>query len=300
MTPAKPFDVSRYRAFAQAAYYARRLGLDRLPGFERAVEALDRHLFPELRATSESLLVRIHGILLLLPRAFVSHYARGHFEPLTTRVFRGAIGDGSCVVDVGANIGYYAVLAGRLVGRSGRVHAIEPFDENLRGLRTNVTMNRLQNVVVHPVAAGATDEVREFHVTGSNDSHGFYDHPQTATHRKIFVRASRIDALIQESVGLYKIDVEGAEIEVLKGMRESMGRSPGAALIVEWNPACMRKANREPEEILEALKDLGVRDLRALDDRANVSREVDEVVRSIRMGDPIRHFNLFGHLPGAE
>jgi FkbM family methyltransferase len=298
MIASKPFEVSRYRAFAQATYYARRIGFNHLPGFERAVEVLDRSFFPELHAAATPLVLRLRGNLLVVPPEFLSHYARGHFERLTTRMFEREVTEGSCVVDVGANIGYYSVLAARLVGVSGTVHAIEPYSESLTLLRRNLELNDFTNAIVHPVAASSGNEVREFNVTGSIDSNSFYSHPLTETRSKVSVLAAPIDGLVREQVRLYKIDVEGAEIEVLEGMHESMARSPGAAVIVEWNPACMRRANREPTALVEILKTLGLNDLCVIDDRDNVCREVDEVAQWISKDDQGRHFNLFGHLPG--
>jgi len=262
------------------------------------VEILDRRLFPQLHAGATPLVLRLHGNLLLVPPEFVSHYARGHFERLTTRMFEKEVTEGSCVVDVGANIGYYSVLAARRAGRSGIVHAVEPCAQTLGVLGANLKLNDLKNVVVHPVAASAQREVRNFHVTDSIEMHGFYAHPLATTRSKVSVRAVPIDSLVRERVKLYKIDVEGAEIEVLEGMRESMARSPGAGVIVEWNPACMRMANRKPEALVEFLKKLGISDLCAIDDRDHACRGVDEATRWISDNGETRHFNLFGHLPG--
>jgi FkbM family methyltransferase len=58
------------------------------------------------------------------------------------------------VIDVGAHIGYYSVLAGKLVGETGRVHAVEPSAENREILRRNIDLNRVRSVTLHPYAAG--------------------------------------------------------------------------------------------------------------------------------------------------
>ena len=77
----------------------------------------------------------------------------GHYEPHLSAVFEKYCTSGMTVVDVGANLGYYSLLASRLVGPSGRVIALEPNSENCRLLLSSLRLNGSSNVQLLPVAA---------------------------------------------------------------------------------------------------------------------------------------------------
>lgn len=74
--------------------------------------------------------------------------AAGLYEPSVARLFENILGEGMTMVDLGANIGYYTLLASRLVGRSGRVYAFEPDPENHQYLLRNIVANGCRNVTV--------------------------------------------------------------------------------------------------------------------------------------------------------
>src|SRR6185436_7076238 len=86
------------------------------------------------------------------------------------RLMDAAMRPGATVVDVGASIGYNTVYASRRVGPAGRVVAIEPAADNVGVLRENLASNRLENVVVHAVAAGRADEVRNLFLRGETSA----------------------------------------------------------------------------------------------------------------------------------
>lgn len=117
---------------------------------------------------------------------------------------------GDVVVDVGANIGYYALMLARLVGPSGRIICVEPDPENLTELRRNIAANNLTNVQLFDVAAGASEGTA--HVVGGINArlsdHDSGDYP---------VGVMPLDTLIKGPVDFIKIDVEGYEGHVLRG-----------------------------------------------------------------------------------
>lgn len=160
-------------------------------------------------------------------------------------------------VDVGAHVGYYTVLCADLVGPRGKVYAVEPAEQNLELLRDNVARFTVGVVTILPCAAGRDDATRKFHVTDASDTHGFYDHPLQNTVRIDQVPVRRLDGLIHERADLVKIDVEGAELEVLAGAEGLLERPGRLTLVLEWNPACLRRAGRDPAELLDHLASLG-------------------------------------------
>jgi FkbM family methyltransferase len=227
--------------------------------------------------SSRSVTTEIAGIRIALPRKFVSHYVHREYEPMTRAAFAKAVKPGMVVVDVGAHIGFYAMVAAKLMGESGTVHAVEPADENLEFLRKNINLNGFERVEIHPVAAGNICARRVFHITGSSDSHGFYTHPNTGTLQTIAVTQVPLDQLVKGKVDLIKIDVEGAEMEVLDGMNEILCQNKYLQLWVEWFPAAMINAGYAPLDLPRRLLDLGFGPLSVIDDCAQKIRSVEEV-----------------------
>lgn len=146
----------------------------------------------------------------------------GTYELAKARRFAAVIGSGETVWDVGANVGYYSVVAARRVGPAGRVFAFEPFKANYDQLVRHLALNGLGQVTAMEVAMGGHDGVARFAEGGS----GFEGRLDARGGRE--VRCVRGDTLVAGGdvlvPSVVKIDVEGAELEVLKG-GESMLRS---------------------------------------------------------------------------
>jgi FkbM family methyltransferase len=154
-----------------------------------------------------------------------------------------ALSPGATVIDVGANIGYNTVYAARRVGPSGRVVAIEPAADNVAVLRENIAANNLPNVVVLPVAAGRGHEERTLFLRGDHSAvNSLFERSIYASVTGVEpVRVAPLDDLVDADVDLVKIDVEGAEVEVLLGMTRLL-QLPRIRLIVEWHPRLQEAA----------------------------------------------------------
>jgi FkbM family methyltransferase len=157
---------------------------------------------------------------------------------------------GATVVDVGANIGYNAIHAARLAGPRGRVFAIEPTHDNVEVLRRNLEAARLADVVVAPVAAGRAAGMRKLFVRGSRSAvNSLFAESCYATVTDVLeVPVMRLDELVDGTADVVKIDVEGAELDVLEGMPRLLDARP-RALIVEWHPKLQSMAGYAPEEL---------------------------------------------------
>ena len=129
---------------------------------------------------------------------------------------RAVLRPGMTVVDVGANLGYYSLLASRLVGTSGRVIALEPNSENCRLLLSSLRLNGSTNVELLPVAADvATGWAYYSTHVGSNG--GLIDGGDLLAHPGVVVPTFRLDELVSGRVDFLKMDVEGAEGRVVRG-----------------------------------------------------------------------------------
>ena len=132
---------------------------------------------------------------------------------------------GQCFLDIGANVGFYSLLASRIVGAAGQVHSFEPFPRNVDYLKRHVEMNRLPNVTVYPVAlSDGPDRTMSF-ATSINPSSGHLS-ATVLTPNQIEVDVTSLDALWKRNAfpkpAVIKIDVEGAEFSVLNGGRHML------------------------------------------------------------------------------
>jgi FkbM family methyltransferase len=198
---------------------------------------------------------------------------------------------GHTVVDVGANIGYNTLHAARLAGARGRVVAVEPTPDNLEVLRRNVAAAGLANVVVEGVAAGRVAGTREFFVRGARSAVNslFAQSCYAAVTDVLRVAVKPLDDLVDGRVDVVKIDVEGAELDVLEGMARLLQTRP-EALIVEWHPVLQAMAGYAPDALPRWLLERGWRLQAAshMASRALLEPDVSRLTaRLLRLGRPV-------------
>jgi FkbM family methyltransferase len=207
-----------------------------------------------------------------------------HYEPLTREVFLAALRPGGVVVDAGANVGYYTLLAAWRVGASGRVHAVEPYPPNVKVVEENIRANGLKNVTLHACAAAAVSGTRTFNVSPVGLTS--YDEPVWPEGAKppepvALVPAVPLDELIAPPVDLIKMDVDGSEVEALQGMPRLLAGSPRLTLLVEWAPTYLARSGRNPMELLAQVKEAGLAIQFVCDDVAGRNRSLEEVIRDM-------------------
>jgi FkbM family methyltransferase len=173
----------------------------------------------------------------------------GEWEPHVTNAFRVLLHPEDICVDVGAHVGYYTLLASRLVGPAGHVYAFEPAPACLSALRGNLRRNDVTNVTVFDVAAAEADGSAVLllapgptPVTSSLSTrllaspHG----GEAADFAPVPVQTAAVDSLLPpeafERVRLVKIDVEGYEVEALSGLERVFAADAPLAVIVELSP----------------------------------------------------------------
>ena len=214
-----------------------------------------------LRPLSEALLaqpVTLAGMQLYLPGPLPISLSVVLCNLRMQRMMDALLQPGATVVDVGANIGYNTLYAAHKVGPKGRVYAIEPSQDNLAVLYANLFANKLKNIFVLPYAASSTPEVKQFFLRGDVSAVNslFQDNFYADVTDTVKVLAAPLDDLIPGFPDVVKIDVEGAELEVLQGMSRIL-QSPKLRLIVEWHPTLQQAAGHAPDALPRQLLDLG-------------------------------------------
>jgi len=158
-------------------------------------------------------------------------YYRGIYEEAIVKRLRKFLKPGMSFIDVGANVGFYTVIAGHLVGNEGKVIAFEPQRDLVKLLRSNIEINRLTNVSIEAVALGVRrSEDFLYQVSKSNDGQATLqlNDDEQVIGQPIPVHVNTLDRALAdkriEEVHGIKIDVEGAEVMVLEGFREHLER----------------------------------------------------------------------------
>jgi FkbM family methyltransferase len=170
------------------------------------------------------------------------------------RFFETAIAPGQTVVDVGANQGIFSLLFSRLVGPDGRVFALEPEPTLFSALDENCQLNAATNVTRLRTAAGATRSDGVLHCSRFN--RGDNRLSPSLKGPAVPVEIVPLDEIVlTESVGLVKIDVQGYELHVVKGMQAILDRSAAIKVFFEYWPSGLRYAGQAPHDLLHFFLD---------------------------------------------
>jgi FkbM family methyltransferase len=192
-------------------------------------------------------------------RLMLADATSGGLEPGTRRCIISILRPGMVAVDVGANIGLLTLACARAVGAEGRVIALEP-EERIGGLLERaIKMNGTTWVKVLRCAAGSHQYSAQLNVSVIPGHSSLLHLPEDDAKARQKVDVIRLDdELSQENgVDLVKMDVEGAELEVLKGLTETIARNPDIALIAEFGEAHLNRAGVKADEWFAAFTNLG-------------------------------------------
>ena len=151
----------------------------------------------------------------------------GIYEYWKTKLFFQLVKSNMIVVDVGANKGYFSLLSAKLMSDKGRVLAFEPYPNNGYWLQNSIQANRYSSITLFPFALSNLEGKKKFYV-GKYSGSGSFFHSDNTTNKKFFVKCRKLDNVLEENavdhVDLLKIDVQGADLEVLEGAEETLSQ----------------------------------------------------------------------------
>jgi FkbM family methyltransferase len=234
--------------------------LSRLPYF-KGRDRLQHLLFCQAaksgpyRVEVENLLFDLNLADALSQVLFLSH----HLPAATWRLLRHVLGPGMRFVDVGANIGYTTLVAARAVGETGRVYAFEPSPRAFQSLARNVRLNELRWVQVEPAACGEQTAQQVLHVSSWSDEYCSLGEDDGLLDQTVPCKVVRLDEYLsdrEQRVDVVKIDVEGAEWQVLRGLTGLLA-PPLPLLVVEACATNTKRFDYKPSEMFAWLAAYG-------------------------------------------
>jgi FkbM family methyltransferase len=173
-----------------------------------------------------------------ISHAHIGSIAFGNLESAVQEAMVRHLGAGGVFYDIGANLGFFSMLGAHLAGlEQGHVYAFEAAPDNAEAIRSNAALNAIPNITVIAKAVSSGSGVGRLQVVDDQSwskLEEYGEHPYTE--KVIEVELVSIDDLLRDGSGalrpptLVKIDVEGAEIAVLEGMRETIARHQPAII----------------------------------------------------------------------
>lgn len=175
-------------------------------------------------------------------------------ERATVKYLKAFLKPANVFVNVGAHIGYYAVYAGKLVGRKGIVYAFEPHPDNYKMLVRNC-LHLPQVMATQTAVSDSNGEALLFEHSTSSSSHALSDISESGKSCKVPKVSLDEWAFINKvnKVDMVLIDVEGHELSVLKGMYNIINKNPNIIIIVEYCPSNWIKQKININVLLEEI-----------------------------------------------
>lgn len=186
-------------------------------------------------------------------------------EETTTNLFKRIVRKGDVVIDLGANIGYFTLLAARLVGQQGIVFAFEPEPKNYSYLIKNIELNNYKQATAFQKAVSDKNGKIKLFICGYDSGHHTINRPNGIDAyregRKGETKEIEIDAVSlndflgekERKIDVIKMDVEGAEMLALLGMDKILKTNQNLKMFVEFFPLLIEKMGNSPKEFIRKL-----------------------------------------------
>jgi FkbM family methyltransferase len=199
------------------------------------------------------------------PRDLVGGFIarHGYWEPETVAFLERWLRPGMTVVDAGAHVGQHAMVASGCLGPAGRVHAFEPNPELYEVLRRNLDRAGCANVEAHALALGRSHEARPFYLHPVDNLGASSLRASRRECRAVGVQVTTLDAYLAAHdvprVDLLKVDVEGAERDLLAGAARTLEANPDVVVVMEFLRANARRFGHTLEDLERDLLAQGFR-----------------------------------------
>jgi len=227
------------------------------------IRAIYRYLY-RILVIRQGLLLQVHGYKMFV---LASNYDAvspkllfgGGYEKYETTLFQELVTEGMNVIDIGANIGYYTLLAAKLVGEKGKVFAFEPEPQNHALLLRNIELNGYKNVIALQKAVSSRTGKADLFLNKASGAHGFL------ADREDIIGVTTVETVSLDEyfegreypIDIIKIDVEGSELPVLLGMQNIIINNDNLKIFTEFWPWGLQKSGFSPREYWDKLVESG-------------------------------------------
>jgi FkbM family methyltransferase len=263
----KGFVSFRLELHKRLRHFLSRIGLGRIPGARRLYH-LSYNKFIKPKGIASALL-NIQGNKMYIDSGAGTIGAEllveGVYEKYETELFKKMAQDGMVVVDIGANIGYYTLIAAKLVGDKGIVYAFEPEPRSYKLLCQNIAINGYTNIVPIQKAVSKTNGKTKLYVDAAIADISSFAKDNVLRYSKdldyLEVETITLDDFFERTVGddridLMKVDVEGAEEIVVDGAERVLKKN-SLKILMEFVPRQLRNVGTDPFELLRKLRNYG-------------------------------------------
>ena len=188
----------------------------------------------------------------------VETYLTTDYEPGTTDFLKRILKKGMNVINVGANIGYFTLLAAREVGPEGKVFAFEPFPKTVEILEKNILTNGLKNIEVELKAVSNKTDFATL-LTGGSSLHNFISKKKFPQLTENKVPTITVDEFLKNkdiTIDFIQIDAEGQEPLIFEGMKKTL-ENKNLEIIFEYNPFTLEFSDTTPDDLLDPIEKMG-------------------------------------------
>ncbi len=180
------------------------------------------------------------------------------YEKNETNFVKDSVNKGDIVIDIGANIGYYTLMFAKLVGDTGKIYSFEPDPRNFFILEKNIQINGYNNVILEKKAVSNKLGKSTLYVN-ENSAESSMHKPNNVIN-EIYVDLITLDNYFEVNSitpDFIKIDIEGYELNALKGMESILQSSNKTKIMIEYNPLTKKELKSDPMDNLTFLSELG-------------------------------------------
>ena len=179
------------------------------------------------------------------------------YESYITKVIKKELKKGDIFLDLGANIGFFTLIAAKIVGDTGKVYAFEPDTTNFNLLKKNIDYNHYKNIILVNKAVSDYEGQGELYLSKDN----------FADHRTFYINNDRDKTKINiikldnfftkwQKINFIKMDIQGDEYKAFLGMLELIKRSDNLKMVFEYYPEGIKQRKQNVDEFLKQLYEL--------------------------------------------
>lgn len=204
-----------------------------------------------------------HGFKIHLdPKQYIDKfiYYWGEWEPNETYTVMSLLNKGDIFIDIGANIGYFSLLAGNIVGRGGKVYSFEPVPATNEVLQKNASINNFSNIKIFRYAAVDNNRAIKIARRGKGDRSELNSMRPLDTEGEYWsIEGKRVDEIVPSNlpIRLIKLDVEGAEFFALKGLEKILRLNNAPMVLCEVTDSFLRELGSSAKELYQFMLDCG-------------------------------------------